>query len=845
VSNDADSVKPYVPTLAEQLTARFYEWEKRGRGWQVWKNPVDLEPAYEPFFHHYPELGPAVDDGRTPTDLSLLADKAQRFFNQKTKKLRTFFLGTVKAEQPEVYPVMDKFVPEPAAFVDESEIREIGVSLFPDQKIAIESAEQFLLGLAGCSFPVSFEIVAMADRIGMQWACRDRDTNLVCQQLRACFPEAVLGREQAILAASWNTKRPNVIVEFGLSCEFMRSLKSFRRLDPDPLAGIIGAMEGIEKDELGLLQVLFQRTRHPWTEDVLRSVTDREGRSFFADSPDMLSLARGKVERPLFAVVLRVIGQARSKGRAWQIAKGLAAGLKQLDNPPSNELIPLENEDYDDTEHAEDVLRRQSHRSGMLLNSQELVSIAHLPSESVRSEKLVRETKKTKAAPAVAQGQQMVLGENIHQGKKARVAISAEQRLRHIYVAGASGTGKSTLLANMIVEDLAAGNGLGLLDPHGDLVNAVLRRIPKERVNDVVLFNPADTEYPFALNILEAHDKHERERIVAETIMALERYFPSSWGPRLERILQYTLRTVLHAVPGATLADVEQMLTDSAYRESVLAKTTDLRLVQFWNNQFKFMPKNACDPVLNKLSPFLLQVGVRNIICQRHASVNFDNLLNDGKILLANLSTGLLTEKVAGTLGSFLVTKIVNAAFRRAGLPAAKRRPWHLYIDEFQNFMNLSVGFERILAESRKQALGLVTANQYLGQLNPSVRQAIFGNVGTLIVFRLGVEDAYTVAKELGVFTAEDILNLEVGQAIARVGASQTAFNLHTFREPPEPADDPTQRVVALARQRYARPRRDVEAELAEVTKAAEKLEEMAGNLGEETSDPSEDDLVT
>jgi hypothetical protein len=291
------------------------------------------------------------------------------------------------------------------------------------------------------------------------------------------------------------------------------------------------------------------------------------------------------------------------------------------------------------------------------------------------------------------------------------------------------------------------------------------------------------------------------------------------------------------------LADVELLLTDAEYRENVLSKTTDPRLLQFWNNQFKFFPKNACDPVLNKLSPFLLQTGVRNIICQRHAAVNFDRLLNDGKILLANLSTGLLTEKVAGTLGSFLVTKIVNAAFRRAALPEAQRRPWHLYIDEFQNFMNLSVGFERILAESRKQALALVTANQYLGQLSQTVRQAIFGNVGTLIVFRLGVEDAYTVSKELGIFTADDILNLEVGQAIARVGASQTAFNLQTFREPPAPATDPTSRVVALARQRYARPLREVETELAPVAKATEKLE-LAGDGGEEPSDPNEEDLV-
>ena len=423
------------------------------------------------------------------------------------------------------------------------------------------------------------------------------------------------------------------------------------------------------------------------------------------------------------------------------------------------------------------------------------------------------------------------------------MAIPPEIRSRHCYIAGATGTGKSTLLSNMILQDISAGHGVGLLDPHGDLVKAILRHIPRDRIDDVILFDAADTEFPFALNILDARDEPERERIVAETIMALERYFPASWGPRLERILQYTIRTVLHAIPGATLADVERLLTDPEFRDATLHKTTDPRMLQFWETQFKFFPKNATDPVLNKLSVFLLDRNVRNIICQRRTAVNFDQLLNDGKILLGNLSTGLLTEKVAGTLGSFLVTKIVNAAFRRACLPAAQRRPWFLYIDEFQNFVNLSVGFERILAEARKEALTLTTANQHIGQLSPAVRQAIFGNVGSLIVFRLGIEDAHSVARELGVFTDQDILNLEVGQAIARVGGSAAAFNVQTFKEPIPPAEDPSEKVVSLARKRYAKPRREVEAELSEVTQAAEKWERSA-NFEEEPRDPSEDDLV-
>jgi hypothetical protein len=348
-----------------------------------------------------------------------------------------------------------------------------------------------------------------------------------------------------------------------------------------------------------------------------------------------------------------------------------------------------------------------------------------LPGKSVVSERLRRVTTRTRpASTAPAEAGSVLLGENVHRGETRVARLSASLRTRHCYIAGASGTGKSTLLLNMIVQDIVEGQGVGVLDPHGDLVSAVLRRVPRNRIRDVILFDPADEEYPFALNILEAKDDAERERIVVETVMALERFFPASWGPRLERILTFAIHTVLQAIPGATLAEVERILTDEPFRKEVIAKTTDPRFLAFWKTQFNFFPKNAVDPVLNKLSVFLLNRTVRNIICQRHATIDFDNLLNSGKILLANLSTGLLTEKVAGMFGSFLVTKIVNAAFRRTRLPEHQRRPWYLYVDEFQAFMNLSMGFDRILAEARKYKLILAgLANQYVGQLSLPVRQ--------------------------------------------------------------------------------------------------------------------------
>jgi hypothetical protein len=699
-------------------------------------------------------------------------------------------------------------------------------------------------------------------RIETRFVASQMDRALLEAQLHTLYPRsAVVTREYdwentdeefaervCALGSYGENEPPFLVVPLYLPEPYCHPIRTFSKLDTDPLAPAVAILEELRAGEWALVQVLFQRAKHPWANN-LRMACEapyKPGQMVYSEIDR--KLLDDKTHSPFYAVSIHLVSNS---SRALADLRGFVeqyegAGNRLAVRDAEAWATPWSGDEYPPPIlWRPTICYREPLVSGMLLNVRELTGIMHLPNSTIPSERLLRVKSQTRQPPKpVLNTTTFILGQNVHRGQVRRVATPPEIRSRHCYIAGASGTGKSTLLLNMILQDIAAGHGVGLLDPHGDLVKMVARRIPKHRINDVVLFNAADTEYPFALNILDAHDETERERIVAETIMALERYFPASWGPRLERILQYTLRTVLHAVSGATLADVEQMLTDSDYRQDVLQKTTDPQLLQFWNNQFKFFPKNACDPVLNKLSPFLLERHVRNIICQRHAAINFDEVINSGKILLANLSTGLLTEKVAGTLGSFLVTKIVNAAFRRASLPDAKRRPWYLYVDEFQNFMNLSVGFERILAEARKYRLVLAgLANQYVGQLNPGVRQAIFGNVQSLIIFRLGVEDAQTVSKELGVFTANDILNLEVGQAIARIGTSQTTFNLQTFKEPPVPEENPIPKVVTLARQRYSRPRRQVEAELAPVAKAAEKLALIADS-SEGPSDPSEDDLV-
>ncbi|MBS0203960.1 MAG: ATP-binding protein [Planctomycetes bacterium] len=843
--------------LWEQLIGKARAEGARGMGiWPLQVNPCDLEPPWEPFEREGLSRWDAVFNGWEAPWEGLLWK-------------RLLFPPTPLATDG------PSLVLPTVAHGETSELAHIVVEQFPEDSSTISKADVFLRSLSNTSTPVSFEILGLgsqpqldrekacellaagqSDRMSeaicgwtepyvkTQFVAQQRDAKQVAHQLLGQYPNsAVLAAENTEFEEEDWTITTDIRdadgfgSTLGLRHPYCQCLRLFTKLDPDPLGVILAAMDHVGRREWALLQILFQPVTQPWGETLREAFANPydRGKLWFPDvTPRMLD---EKFSTPLFAVSIRITAATR------EIYNHMTGWAEQFSTPPQGFDYLLEDEEAELL--AEAVEYRCTFRPGMLLNIAELASLVHLPGESIVSDRLKRVKTRTRAAvDAKVLDGSVLLGDNVHRGVTKPARISADMRPRHCYIAGASGTGKSTLLLNMILQDITAGKGVGVLDPHGDLINDVLCRIPEERINDVVLFDPTDDQFPVALNILEARDETERERIVAETVMSLERYFPSSWGPRLERILTFALYTVLDAIPGATLADVERILTDKDYREEVVLKTKDIRYVDFWNKQFFFMQKNAVDPVLNKLSVFLLNRTVRNIICQRHSAIDFDSVLNDGKILLANLSTGRLTEKIAGTLGSFLVTKIVNAAFRRSNLPESRRRPWYLYVDEFQAFMNLSVGFERILAESRKYNLVLAgMANQYVGQITPTVRQAIFGNVGTMIVFRLGVDDAHTISKELGAFTAEEVLNLEVGQAFVRSGMSASTFNLQSYPKPVPAGLDPTPRIQAMTRTHYASPIEIVEAELGPaLTKG--RLQTLDDGRSAEPEDPSEDDLV-
>lgn len=785
----------------DRLTRQFYEWEKWGRGWTLWTKPVDLEPPFFPFFGHYDpaHLG-TRDDGRRPTLLSSLTDR---------------FLGLNKVSaavptcNPEVRPER-----EPYLFTDELPLVELQLVLPPDTKVTKAASEQSMLSLGHLSRPASFEIVGTNETIVIQVACGKQDQHHVRAQLQAFFPEAVVVERVGYLEKLWRDQ-PTAVVDYGLSKEFMRPLRCFEKFEPDPLAGLVGAMTELRKDDVGVFQALFTPVQNAWPESILRAVADNEGGSFFVDDRSMLALASQKVSSPLFAVSIRVAACSQKRRRAWRIVRDIGKSLRQYADGGSNELLPLNNDGYEDCDHERDLLARRSRRCGMLLNSDELISFVHLPSPSVRASKLKREERKTKVAPALAVGNRLILGENCHGAKTVPVSLSAEQRAKHTYVIGASGTGKSTLLLNMIVQDIQNGEGFAVLDPHGDLIDAILGHIPEERVPDVVLLDPSDEEYPVGFNILSAHSPLERN-LLASDLVSVFRRLATSWGDQMNAVFGNAILAFLESERGGTLSDLRRFLVEPDYRQRFLETVQDGEVVYYWRKEFPLLAGKPQGPILTRLDIFLRPKQIRYMVSQKENRLDFGGIMNGRKILLAKLSQGLIGEENSYLLGTLLVSKLSQTAMSRQELPASERKPFYLYVDEFHNFVTPSMA--AILSGARKYNLGLILAHQELQQLagrDTDVASAVISNPFTRICFRLGDFDAKKLEDGFSYFAAKDLQNLSVGEAICRLERAEYDFNLKTIPLPlvaPELAQLRREAILNSSRQRNATRREEVEA---------------------------------
>jgi len=340
--------------------------------------------------------------------------------------------------------------------------------------------------------------------------------------------------------------------------------------------------------------------------------------------------------------------------------------------------------------------------------------------------------------------------------------IKDDDRRRHMYLIGKTGMGKSTILENMIINDIAAGKGVAIVDPHGDLAEKIIRYIPSNRVNDVIYFNPADTENPIAFNVVEQVEPHLRHLVASGLIGVFQKLWADSWGPRLEYILRNTILAVLD-YPDSTLLAVTRMLSDKPFRKKIIEKIQNPVVRAFWVNEFasyadKFASE-AVSPIQNKVGQFLSSSLIRNIVGQPKSTLDMRKIMDEGKILIMNLSKGRIGEDNSALLGAMMITKIQLAAMSRVNILEEERRDFFLYVDEFQNFTSDS--FANILSEARKYRLNIVLAHQYVEQLGDTVKAAVFGNVGTMVVFRVGAADAEELVPEFApVFTEEDIVNL-------------------------------------------------------------------------------------
>lgn len=495
---------------------------------------------------------------------------------------------------------------------------------------------------------------------------------------------------------------------------------------------------------------------------------------------------------------------------------------------------------------------RQFSNRGFILNISELASVYHLPHTSVETPNIVWASSKTAEPPAklpIITGDNSI-DENISafgltnfRGINHQFGLLRRDRSRHVYIIGQTGAGKSGLLELMALSDVFYNQGYCIIDPHGDFAIDNLRFIPESRVNDVVYFNPADTAFPVAFNPLEITDPTRKPNICSEVIGVLKRMFGDSWGPRLEHILRYTLLALLDR-PETTLLDISRLLTDKEFRKETLEYCKDVTVLQFWKHEFgqwnEKQVNESIAPVLNKVGAFTANPIIRNIIGQPKSSFDIRKIMDEGKILVVNLSKGLIGEDNAAILGAFLVTKVQLAAMSRSDIPdVADRRPFYLYVDEFQNFATDS--FAVILSEARKYGLNLTVANQYVAQMTDSVRDAVFGNVGTTISFRVSADDAPVLVKQFEpTFEESDIIQLNNRHFVISMiinGEKVPAFSATTLSIPDTPKDN-FDAIVAQSRENYARPRLEVEAEIRETIEQSEKYKKNLSDSGRQPSDP-------
>lgn len=687
---------------------------------------------------------------------------------------------------------------------------------------------------------ISFEIVARREDIRFYIAVPKHFMDLVEKQIHGSYPGADLK-----LTDEYNIFTETGKVSFTAltpkNSDYL-PIRVYRDLPVDPLSSITSVLAKMEEGEGAVIQILVQPTSSKWASlgrsfiaKTKKAEANPEKASFKVDAK-MLESVEQKIAKPGFNVVIRLVVCAATKEAADAHLENLETSFHQYTNDynhfskvkhPLKKMFML-----DFVYRYFPIISPPFFKQYGVLNSDELATIYHLPNKTIETPHIFWINAKRAPAPMQIPNSGMFVGISRFHGVDRRIYIGDDDRRRHTYIIGKTGTGKSQLLEEMVIQDIKEGKGVAVIDPHGDLVDGILERIPAERAEDVIYFDPSDTERPMGLNMLTA-DTEEQKHFVVTAIVGLmyKLYDPQKTGiigPRFEHAVRNAMLTIM-VEPGSTFVEVVRVLTDATYVQELLPKITDPIIRRYWTDQIAqtadFHKSEVLDYIVSKFGRFVTNKMIRNIIGQSKSSFDFRQCMDDGKILLINLSKGKIGEENSNFLGLILVPKILMAAMSRQDIPEEKRRDFFVYVDEFQNFA--TPDFAQILSEARKYRLSLTVANQFIGQMDEEVKNAVFGNVGTLITFRVGVTDANYLQHEYSpVFNETDLINIDKFNAYVKTIVKNEPvkpFSLDLTKDMSKVINDKNpeiaKAIIQLSRLKYGQQRELVEAEIVQRSK--------------------------
>ena len=651
-------------------------------------------------------------------------------------------------------------------------------------------AEQFINSFSALKKGqhVSFEIVAKPQELKYYLAVPASLVQFIQNQVNSYYPASEIS-----IVEPWSIFEGMGEVAYTslrLQHEDYLPLKIYSELTGDPQNLLTTALSCNNPDEESAVQFLIKPSKSAFADLGKAKIKDLQGIDKKVDpekpvepvqiDTNLVTAIEGKIGKAGYDVCIRILAKGATKEQAENKLKTIVNAFEQLNDPLHNSFTT-----YVFTRHVWFVksfiyrlfplIGIKRFRGSSTLTADELASFVHFPGSLVTTPHITGTTDKASAPPSNLAQVGLYLGKSLYHGIETRIFMQDDDRRRHMYVIGQTGTGKSEFMKFMALQDIHNGHGVAFLDPHGSAIDDLLERIPPERAEDVIYFDAADTTRPLGINIMEAETEEQKHVVINSFIGLLYKLYDPNhqgiMGPQLERAVRNSMLTAMET-PGSTLIDVYRLIVDAKYAESKIPLIKDPIVKSYWVNQLAktsdFHKSETLGYFVSKFDRFITDYTLRGIIGQSSSSINFRELMDNGKILLIDLSKGKIGEENSQFLGMILVPKILVAAMSRANIPESERRDFYLYVDEFQNFA--TPDFVQILSEARKYRLNLTVANQFIAQLTTEIKDSVFGNVGTAVSFRVGMDDATYMSHQFnGVFTENDLISSSVGHAYLRL----------------------------------------------------------------------------